>query len=182
MARLLPLDHLVAIGDELVRIPRLGLEGRAEPYSCLEQLRTLVAGHPNLQGVVRARQALDLMRIGADSAPETFLRLAMLDAGLPEPELQILLRPADARSPSADLGYRRRRLAIQYDGGHHLLELQKLSDRRRNKAFEAAGWTVVIVRKEDLDDGFSGAIKEIKRALKSTRMDPAAASGFASAF
>lgn len=182
MARTLPLNDLVALGDEIIRMPRPAFEGRADAYSSVADLKALIGRHPNLQGIVRARQALDLMRIGADSAPETFLRLAMLDAGLPEPELQILLRPGDNRSPSADLGFRRRLLAIQYDGGHHLAEPQKLSDRRRNKAFEAAGWTVLIVRKEDLDDGFSGAIKQIKRALKSSGVDPAAASGFASAF
>lgn len=182
MSRTLPLNDLVAMGDELIRMPRPAFEGRVDAYASVTDLKTLIGRHANLQGIVRARQALDLMRVGSDSAPETFLRLAMLDAGLPEPELQIHLRPADDRSPSADLGYRRRRLAIQYDGSHHLKEPQCLSDRRRNKAFKAAGWTVLIIRKEDLDDGFSNAIKEIKRALKSSGMDPAAASGFASAF
>lgn len=43
------------------------------------------------------------MRVGADSGPESLLHLAMTDAGLPEPELQVTLRTGDARSPSADL-------------------------------------------------------------------------------
>jgi hypothetical protein len=34
------------------------------------------------------------------------------------------LRANDTLSPSADLGYRHRRLAVQYDGGHHLLDAQ----------------------------------------------------------
>ncbi|WP_311381164.1 hypothetical protein [Arthrobacter sp. ISL-85] len=178
MARQLPLTDLVAVGDGLIRIPRPELEGREGAYSTVEELRGLVARHPNLQGVVRARQALDLMRVGSDSAPETFLRLAMLDAGLPEPELQIALRPGDARPPSADLGFRRRRVAIQYDGGHHLLEPQRLSDRRRDKAFEAAGWTVVIIDKADQEDDYAPAIKKIKRALRSSTVDPSISSGF----
>lgn len=178
MARLLPLNDLVALGDELIRVPRPEFEGRESPYACVADLRIMAARHPNLQGVVRARQALDLMRVGADSAPETLLRLAMLDAGIPEPELQINLRHEDRRSPSADLGFRRRRVAIQYDGGHHLLELQSLSDRRRDKAFEAAGWAVLVFGKDDLAEGFATATKRIKRALRSSAMDPAAASGF----
>lgn len=181
MARMLPLHDLVAMGDELIRLPRPGLEGREQPYACLDSLRAMVARHPNFQGVVRARQALDLMRVGADSAPETFLRLAMLDAGLPEPELQLSLRPDDPRSPSADLAFRRRRVAIQYDGEHHLQEPQRLSDRRRDKAFEAAGWSVIILDKADLDDDFTTAVKGIKRVLKKSAVDPAAASGFATA-
>jgi hypothetical protein len=181
MARMLPLHDLVAMGDELIRLPRPGLEGREHPYACLDSLRAMVARHPNFQGVVRARQALDLMRVGADSAPETFLRLAMLDANLPEPELQLSLRPDDPRSPSADLAFRRRRVAIQYDGEHHLQEPQRLSDRRRDKAFEAAGWSVIILDKADLDDHFTTAVKGIKRVLKKSAVDPAAASGFATA-
>lgn len=179
LARQLPLNDLVAMGDELIRIPRPELEGRERAYSTVEELRCLVARHPNLQGVVRARQALDLMRVGSDSAPETFLRLSMLDAGLSEPELQVGLRPADPLSPSADLGFRQRKVAVQYDGSHHLLEPQRLSDHRRDKAFEAAGWAVIIVDKTDQEDGFAAAIKKIKKALRASVTDSTVASGFA---
>lgn len=179
MARQLPLNDLVAMGDQLIRIPRPELEGREGAYLTLEELRDLVARHPNLQGIVRARQALDLMRVGADSAPETFLRLSMLDAGLPEPELQIELRPGDSRSPSADLGFRQQRVAIQYDGGHHLLEPQRRSDRRRDKAFERAGWAVIIVDKTDQDNGFAAALKRVKHAISHSAANPVVAAGFA---
>lgn len=181
MAKLLPLNDLVCMGDELIRVPRLALEGRDAPFATLSGLRAMVKRHPNLQGIVRARQALDLMRVGSDSAPESMLRLAMLDAGIPEPELQLTLRRDDPFSPSADMGFRQRRIAIQYDGGHHLAEAQALSDRRRNKAFEAAGWTVLVFRKDDLADGFELATKQIKKALRSAWVDPAVASGFAAA-
>ncbi|MDQ0031029.1 endonuclease domain-containing protein [Arthrobacter bambusae] len=181
MAKLLPLNDLVCMGDELIRVPRLALEGRDAPFATLSGLRAMVERHPNLQGIVRAREALELMRVGSDSAPETLLRLAMLDAGIPEPELQLTLRRDDPFSPSADLGFRQRRIAIQYDGGHHLTEAQSLSDRRRNRAFEAAGWTVLVFRKEDLADGFDAATKKIKKALRSAWVDPAVASGFAPA-
>ena len=122
------------------------------------------------------------MRVGADSAPESLLRLAMADAGLPEPDLQLALRGSrGAMSPTADLGYRHRRLAIQYDGGHHLLDAQTLSDRRRDKAFESAGWTVLIFDKDDHADGFQRAIGKIKRALRTAWLDHPQASGFADA-
>ena len=180
LARDLPLDDLVSMGDELIRIPRVDFEGRAEPYDTLAGLRMLVGRHPNLQGIVRAREALDLMRVGADSAPETLLRLAIARAGLPEPELQVPLRAGDARSPSADLGYRHRRLAIQYDGGHHLEEAQIFSDRRRDKAFESAGWTVLVFDKDDHADDFRRAVGQIKKALRNGWLGHPQASGFAS--
>lgn len=178
LARQLPLKDLVCIGDQLIRVPRPEFEGRSVPFASIPELRTMVSRHKNLQGVVRAREALNLLRVGADSAPESMLRLAMLDAGLAEPELQIRLRDDDPFSPSADLGFRARRLAIQYDGGHHLEEEQYFSDRRRDKAFAAAGWTVLIFGKEDLADGFAKAISKIKKALRNSWIDPAVASGF----
>jgi hypothetical protein len=181
MARRLSVNELVCMGDELIRTPRVQFEDRTEPFTTLAGLRALVGRHPNLQGVVRARQALDMMRVGADSAPESLLRLAMADAGLPEPALQLALRLHDAMSPTADLGYRQRRLAIQYDGGHHLLDAQALSDRRRDKAFESAGWTVLTFDKDDLADGFRSAVGRIKRALRTAWLDHPQAAGFADA-
>jgi hypothetical protein len=179
LARTLPLRDLVCMGDQLVRIPRVDFEGRTRPYDTVEGLRSLAGRHPNLQGIVRAREALDLMRVGSDSGPESLLRLAMADAGLPEPDLQLPLR-ADALSPTADLGYRHRRLAIQYDGVHHLLDARILSDKRRDKAFESAGWTVLVFDKSDLADDFEKAIGKIKHGLRSGWIDHPLASGFAS--
>ena len=179
MAKRLSESELICMGDELIRVPRVEFEGRTEPFDTLDGLRLLVARHPNLQGVVRARAALDRMRVGADSAPETLLRLAMEDAGLPEPQLQVPLREIDVVGPTADLGYRHRRLAIQYDGGHHLQEAQIFSDKRRNKAFEAAGWIVLVFGRTDLSDGFDRAVREIKRAMRTSRLDHPQASGFA---
>lgn len=179
MARTLPLRDLVCMGDQLVRIPREEFEGRSRPYDTVEGLRSLVGHHPNLQGIIRAREALELMRVGSDSAPESLLRLAIADAGLPEPALQLPLRLGDAVSPTADLGYRHRRIAIQYDGAHHLLDAQILSDRRRDKAFESAGWTVLVFGKTDLADDFQQAVGRIRRELRNGWVDHPLASGFA---
>ncbi|MFJ6535705.1 DUF559 domain-containing protein [Paenarthrobacter sp. NPDC091711] len=178
LARRLPVPDLVCLGDELIRTPRPEFEERETPFTTLEALRKMVDRHKNLQGVVRAREALGLMRVGADSAPESLLRLAMLDAGIPEPELQVKLRQNDPFSPSADLGFRDRRVAIQYDGGHHLEQDQIFSDRRRDRAFESAGWTVLKFGKDDLADNFASATKKIKSALRSAWQDPAVSSGF----
>ncbi|MDR7157550.1 hypothetical protein [Arthrobacter sp. BE255] len=119
LAGILPLEDLVAVGDQLVRQPRPGLEYRAEPWSTLPQLNEMLRRHRKLKGIVRAREAAKLIRFGSDSAPETFLRLALTAAGLPEPELQMRIVPGDLYSPAADMGYRAQRIAIQYDGGPH---------------------------------------------------------------
>lgn len=179
MARMLPLRDLVCMGDQLIRIPRPEFENRSEPYATPSALREMVGRHSNLQGIVRAREALGLMRVGADSPPETLMRLAMLDAGLPEPELQLTLWTGRG-APSADAGYRARRIALQYDGAHHLDEIQRRKDQHRDKAFRSAGWTVLTFTESDLNDGFQDAVRRIKAALRQSRVDPTVASGFAS--
>ncbi|MDD7836139.1 MULTISPECIES: endonuclease domain-containing protein [Paenarthrobacter] len=164
LAKSLPLSYVIAMGDQLIRQPRPDLEFRTEPYAYSSGLRLLIRQHPNLQGVEKARLALDEMRVGADSYPETFLRLAMRDEGLPEPELQLRLNPHDPWSPTADLGYRRFRIAIQYDGAHHLSREQQTRDNRRDEAFLSAGWSYFKVNADDLAEGFAGVISRIRSA------------------
>ncbi|YCH07875.1 endonuclease domain-containing protein [Arthrobacter sp. alpha11c] len=164
LAAELPLPYVIAMGDQLIRRPRPGFESRSEPYAYSSGLRLLIRQHPNLQGVEKARLALDEMRVGADSYPETFLRLAMRDAGLPEPELQLQLDLLDPISPRADLGYRRFRIGVQYDGAHHLTREQQSSDNRRDEAFLSAGWSYFKVNADDLAEGFAGVISRIKNA------------------
>lgn len=166
LARILPLKDLVAVGDQLVRQPRPELEGRTEPWATLPQLAAMLRRHPKLKGIVKARQALELIRPGSDSAPETFLRLELTAAGLPEPELQLRIVPGDPYSPAADLGYRRQRVAIQYDGGHHRTREQQSRDNRRDESFNAAGWRYFKFNSDDLADDFRGAVQRVRAALR----------------
>lgn len=165
LARILPLEDLVAVGDQLVRYPRPGLEIRTEPWATREQLRTMLKRHPKLQGIVKAREAAELIRVGADSAPETFLRLALTAAGLPEPELQLRLVPEDPYSPAADMGYREPRIAIQYDGAHHRTREQHSRDIRRDEVFNSAGWRYFKFNADDLANDFRGAVRRVRIAL-----------------
>lgn len=164
LAHQLPLPYVIAMGDQLIRVPRPGLEGRTEPYADKEGLRLLIRRHPNMKGVEKARLALEEMQVGSDSYPETFMRLAMVDAGLPEPELQLRLDPDDPWSPSADLGYRRFRIAVQYDGAPHLTREQQSKDYQRDEAFSSAGWSYFKANADDLAEGFSSLIARIKRS------------------
>ena len=166
LCRVLPLEHAVAIGDQLVRQPRDGLELRTTPWATVQEIRGMLKRHPKMQGIVKARAAVELIRIGADSAPETFLRLALVDAGLPEPELQVRIVAGDPYSPSADLGYRARRIAIQYDGGHHLTREQQSRDNRRDACFHSAGWRYFKFNADDLANDFRRAAGLVRAALR----------------
>lgn len=166
LARRLRLEDLVALGDQLVRQPRPGLELRTEPWATREALGTMLHRHPKLQGIVKARLAAELIRPGADSAPETLLRLALTAGGLPEPELQLKLVPADPYSPAADLGYRKLRVAIQYDGAHHRTPEQQSRDNYRDEAFTSAGWRYFKFNADDLANGFRRAVRRIRAAVE----------------
>ena len=156
---------LVVLGDQLIRVPRPDFEGRDCPHATRSSLAAMLRAHPKMKGVAKCRAALADMRVGADSVPETLLRLCLLAYGFPEPELQIVLRPYDPFSPSGDLGYRGIKVVLQYDGGHHRTDEQRERDARRDAAFRAAGWIVIIVTAEDLHDDFRRVRAELRKYL-----------------
>ena len=137
------------------------------PLDTLPALRLLVGRHSNFQGIRKARAALELMRVGADSVPETKLRLAIVEAGLPEPELQIALRPDDPWSPTVDAGYRGARVGLQYEGEHHLTAEQQWRDVERDAQFTDADWLLIRANKKDLANGFNRPVRRLRDALVS---------------
>ena len=73
LASLVSVDELVAAGDSIVvehgedfLVPR-------QPLAAIADLKGIVGRHPGMRGVRKARLALDMIRVGADSAPETML-------------------------------------------------------------------------------------------------------------
>ncbi|WP_149955154.1 hypothetical protein [Zafaria cholistanensis] len=164
-------DALVVLGDQLVRLPRWGRELQFERWSTPGQMAELLTAHPNVPGTARARAALKDVRVGSDSPPETMLRLALVRSGLPEPELQVRLNPADRNSPEADLGYRRYRIAIQYDGEHHRTPAQQASDNRRDGYFDRARWRYFKLGREDLRTSFTRACQLIREAIVEAQGD-----------
>ncbi|MBE1540033.1 hypothetical protein [Micrococcus yunnanensis] len=107
--------------------------------------------------------------MGAHSPKETRLRLALGAAGLPEPALQLevwdpefsLHHPA-----TADLGCRRARVALHYDGGRHGADRQIDRDVQRNAAFERRGCRNITVSSSDARRGFTRVIVEVRRHLE----------------
>ncbi|PJI52727.1 hypothetical protein CTI14_38080, partial [Methylobacterium radiotolerans] len=77
----------------------------------MADLRELLDAHVWMKGVGLARTALEHLRVGADSVPESLLRQAIIAAGLPEPELQIPPAPRPY-APSGDMGYPHLKLVI----------------------------------------------------------------------
>ncbi|MDI3330718.1 MAG: hypothetical protein QJR09_08280 [Micrococcus sp.] len=158
-------DELVIAGDHLVRHPWLTGVGRTEPLTTVAEIRAALQRAGRFRGVTAAREALELVRVGADSPPETRTRLALVDAGLPEPELQVPADPADPYSPRADLGLVRWKIALQYEGYHHRDARQQAADARRDVWFQLHGWLVIKITSEDLHDGFRRVVRLVRERI-----------------
>lgn len=165
LASLLPrgmVDELVIAGDGIVKRPWTP-QGCTEPPTTVERLRATLGRTGRYKGVRAAREALDLIRVGSDAATETQMRLALIHAGLPEPELQLILDPSVAVSPDADLGYRRWKLVLHYDGAPHHNEAQQSVDAWRNhQGWASAGWAQIWADVHDLRDDFRRVIHEVR--------------------
>lgn len=174
LASLLGLADTVAVGDHLVCEHGPDHPGERDPLVPLDVLARYIGGIKGRHGILRAREALDLVRIGADSPPETRLRLALQDAGLPEPVLGMVLRDGYGRPVLfPDLAYPDYRLLVQYDGSHHLSAVQSASDGRRESAALLLGWKSVVITKDDVDAGdYRRAVGRIRTELRRRGWDP----------
>ncbi|MDQ6753946.1 MAG: endonuclease domain-containing protein [Actinomycetota bacterium] len=166
LAEMLSIDELVVIADHLVRIPRPYFEGRSEPYATKAELSAMIERHKGKRGVRKARAALELSRVGADSAPETELRLAVFRAGLPDPLVNEPINDGWATFvPSPDLSYREYKIAVEYEGGIHADPEKVDNDIRREERYRAAGWTQIRISKRHMKNGAREAVNKIREAL-----------------
>jgi very-short-patch-repair endonuclease len=123
------------------------------------------AGRPGAPGVARVRRALALADAGAESPPESRVRLALTLAGL-RPRTQVEVRDGYGRFVArVDMGFVEERVAVEYDGGWHAEPGQLSRDRARLNALQAAGWTVVFVTAPDLRD-LPAVVDRVRRALR----------------
>lgn len=98
------------------------------------------------RGIGELRSALARVRTGSASRTETWTRLTILDAGLPEPVLDHDVFDHDRRFVArVDLAYPHWRIAIEYEGTHHGGRDQWERDIERQARLEAAGWRVIRV-------------------------------------
>ncbi|WP_026554025.1 endonuclease domain-containing protein [Arthrobacter sp. 35W] len=164
-SRRMTVDELTVAADHLLRIPRPEFEGRSEPYARPEDLADILDRHWGTPGIRKARLALEQARIGSDSAPETLLRLAVVRAGLPEPELNVPvpLLPGVVRLP--DQSFARFKVAVEYEGSHHADPAQVERDIDREEDFAAAGWIQVRISKRHMKDDARAAVRKVRAAL-----------------
>ncbi|KUG60287.1 hypothetical protein AVL63_07695 [Nesterenkonia jeotgali] len=161
--------ELICFGDHLVRHPYPRFEARREPYTTIRELHVTLARANGVPGRRRALEAVRHVRVGADSAAETRLRLSLVRAGLPEPSLQVPVHPGDLRARCADLGYPDLKIAIQYEGATHFTAEQAMADQRRDNVFLAAGWIVLRFNARDHAEGFASAVRQVRGVIARRR-------------
>lgn len=142
LAAQLGLDDMVVLGDYLVR--------HWTSTAAIE--RHLAVSPRATRGIVRARQALALVRVGVDSPLETRLRLIIVRHGLPEPAVNpLVFDNAGEWLGQPDLAHLRERVATQIDGDVHRTNRRRWrQDIARDEAFRDVGWTVLRTTAQDV--------------------------------
>lgn len=134
----LTIDDLVVMGDGLVRMKK--------PLATMDQLRDAVARYSG-RGCRRLRRALELVRAGTDSARETVLRLRLVRAGFPEPEVNgVIVNSFGAGIAHGDLVFRDYRVVLEYEGRQHSENARQFAmDIARLDDLMEEGWRVIRV-------------------------------------
>jgi hypothetical protein len=119
-------------------------------------------------GSVRAAVTLGLCDPGAESPPESELRVRIHHSGLPRPVPQYRVFVAGEFVARVDLAWPELRFAVEYDGQWHVDPRQLADDRARLRALQAAGWEVFHVTRADMAD-ISRLMCELGAALDRRR-------------
>lgn len=152
LVRRLPLVEAVVVADAAAHA---GLCQAAD-------LSSELGAHVGLKGVVQARRVLELVDARAESPPETRLRLALLGAGLVVVPQYVVLDAQGRFLARVDLALPHLRLAVEHDGqAVHQQAGVFTSDRRRQNALVAAGWTVLRFTAADLRHGAAPAVAQV---------------------
>ncbi|SCG77019.1 hypothetical protein [Micromonospora humi] len=116
-----------------------------------EDLLEELAWHAGLRGVRQAARLVELADPRSECRQESQLRLLVIDAGLPPPEPQLWVLDEDGVPVHRlDLGYRRQRVGVEYDGRSHLDPGRMHHDRARLNWLAEQGWRMRIYTAIDL--------------------------------
>jgi very-short-patch-repair endonuclease len=141
LASALDLVDLVVFGDSMVSAGRF-------------TAKDLVLAADDWAGPGRraARRAARLVREGVDSAMESRLRLLLVLAGLPEPDVNVIIRDRQGEWVMRfDLCYPSFKIVVEYDGRQHAENDQQWDrDIERREQLDAWGYRLVVVRSRDI--------------------------------
>ena len=128
----------------------------------------LAEQHRGARGIVQLRRVLRLMDAGSESPQETHTRLALVSAGLPRPQTQIVVTDAGRFVARLDMGWEEYLVGVEFDGAQHWTDpVQRTRDIDRLAELEELGWRIVRVSAEILRQRPHVMIGRIREALRS---------------
>lgn len=153
-------------------IGRVAIVGAAFAAACTQAplLEAVTTGDRLIHGgFLHPRDARAIephCRAGAESPQETKLRLTLVLAGLPEPDLQVVLEHDGRFLGRVDAGYRCYRVIIEYEGDQHRERGQWDCDIARYEELSRLGWIVIRVTAARLRNP-ARLVDEVDAALRS---------------
>ncbi|MER5455072.1 hypothetical protein ABT008_09815 [Micromonospora sp. NPDC002389] len=154
-----PLEDAVAVVDRLASAGVVRLDDVAD----LARARLGIRGGKRLLRVIKFADP------GAESMPESRLRVRIVQAGLPRPVTQFVVERAGRFIARVDLAWPEHRVAVEYDGLWHHDPEQFHRDRRRLNRLLGTDWLVLHVTAKRLRDDVDGFLVELRHALATRR-------------
>ena len=156
VAALERLPTAVAALDAMVRAGTVGLP----------DLRRMTRERAGLFGAARVRRAIELVDPRAESPAESWVRVALVLAGLaPHPAVRRAARAADSWRERTS-AWPEAKVALEYEGAYHFEEGQIVRDDERVDRLRAAGWIVIRISAADLRT-LDAVVEKVRIALAS---------------
>jgi very-short-patch-repair endonuclease len=141
LACVLSLVDLVVLGDSLVRARRTTVDRLVDAVSTWSGW-----------GSRPAARAVGFVRKGVDSPMESRLRMLIVLAGLPEPQVNRIVRDGSGNwDKRFDLCYPDLLLIIEYDGRQHADNDEQWDhDIDRREDLDGEGWRMIVIRSKGI--------------------------------
>jgi hypothetical protein len=152
--------------ERIVALDALANAGRFDPAEIL----TLRARHPLARGAALLPELVSASNRYSGSPPETRVRLALVAAGLPCPQVQWVVQdPLAQRGLWLDMAYPEHLLGLEYEGVVHTRPEQVRRDTARFTALTAMGWRMLRFTKEDSP---ARVVAHVQSILRTTAVRP----------
>jgi hypothetical protein len=160
---------LVAVGDAIVRVVRIpGPAPRIErdAWGSVAELDAAMRSGRR-HGADALRWALARVRGGVASRMETWVRLIVLDAGLPEPVTDYDVFDSFGRFVGCvDLAYPELRIAIEYEGDQHRTDPgQWQRDIEKHERLADLGWRVIRISRDHVFRDPASIVRRVGAAI-----------------
>jgi very-short-patch-repair endonuclease len=148
--------------DAVVAVDALARVGRFHP----DLLLNFLTHYPRARGAAAVPDVLALADQRAGSPMETRLRMLLIRAGLPRPQVQWVVQDPVAREAVwLDLAYPEQLIGVEYDGAEHTRPERVLRDIRRGTRLVDRGWRLYRYTKHEIYGEPNRIVADVRRAL-----------------